>query len=167
MKTNREKFLKWYVLYTMSNSEKQVYLRLKTRSLESYLPLHLSPRKWSDRIKLVEIPLFPSYIFVKTTEADLRSLLAIPGVAKIVFYNGTPAVLRDTEIEKIKSFLEKAHTYDLVFHTNEEVLIACGPLKDTFGTIRQVTKKQVILHLEQLGMIVSVSPNQLLKKQLV
>lgn len=151
----------------MSNAEKQVELRLRTRLLDTFLPLHLSPRRWSDRIKLVEVPIFPSYIFVKTTDNELRSLLTIPGISRIVFYNGAPAILKDAEILKIQSFLEKAHTHEITFHTDEDVLIACGPLKDISGTVKKVTKKQIVLHLEQLGIIVSVSPNQLLKKQLV
>lgn len=166
MKTSQEQDTRWYVLYTMSNAEKQVELRLRKRLIETFLPLHLSPRKWSDRIKLVEIPIFSSYIFVKTTDNELRSLLTIPGISRIVFYNGSPAILKNTEILKIKSFLEKARTYDIVFHTNEDVLIACGPLKDMSGIIKKVTKKQIVLHLEQLGIIVSVSPDQVLKKQM-
>lgn len=165
MKRGEEQNLRWYVLYTMSHAEKQVDLRLKKRLIETFLPLHLSPRKWSDRIKLVEMPIFPSYIFVKTTENELRSLLTISGVSRIVFYNGIPAVLRDSEIAQIKLFLEKAQTSEIVFHANDDVLIACGPLKDLTGTIKRVSKKQIILHLEQLGITVSVAPNQILKKQ--
>lgn len=166
MKRDNAQNLKWYVLYTMSHAEKQVELRLKKRSVETFLPLHLSPRRWSDRIKLVEMPIFPSYIFVKTTDNDLRSLLTIPGVSKIVFYNGTPAELKETEVAGIKSFLEKARANEVVFHANDDVLIACGPLKDIGGIIKRVTKKQIILHLEQLGITVSVAPNQILKRQL-
>ena len=115
MKEFAKETTKWYVLYTMSHAEKQVEQRLKALSVETFLPLHLSPRKWSDRIKLVEIPIFPSYIFVKTTDSKLRSLLYVQGISKIVFYDGKPARLRDSEIAQIKEFLEKAQTRDISF----------------------------------------------------
>lgn len=167
MKGFEKEATKWYVLYTMSHAEKQVEQRLKTLPVEIFLPLHLSPRKWSDRIKLVEMPIFPSYIFVKTTDSKLRSLLLVQGVSRIVFYDGKPAILRDSEIVQIKAFLEKAQKRNVIFHSDEDVLIACGPFRDLSGTIKKISKKQIVLRLEQLGIWVSVSPDQILKKQVV
>ncbi len=154
----------WYVLYTASRSEKQVEERLKRLGIETFLPLHLSPRKWSDRIKLVEIPLFSSYIFVKTNDLILLSLLQIPGVSRIVYYDGSPATVREKEIEAIRSFLEQIKAHELTYSVSEEVLIACGPLKDISGKIKRIGKTQLLLHLEQLGITVSVALNQIIKK---
>ena len=76
--------------------------------IEVFLPMHMTPRRWSDRIKMVEVPLFNSYIFVRTIDEVLRSLVKIKGVARIVYYNGAPAVVRNNEIENIKIFLAKS-----------------------------------------------------------
>lgn len=156
---------KWYVLYTMSRREKQVEQCLKRLDIETYLPLHLSPRRWSDRIKLVELPLFPSYVFVKTTDYKLRSLLSVQGVSKIVFYNGVPAEMRESEILAITSFLEKAQAKELTFCTNDDVMISYGPLKELSGKIKKMGKKRIELYLEQLNICVSVSLENVLKKQ--
>ena len=59
---------KWYAIYTRPRWEKKVDLLLKDQGLESYCPLNKVKRKWSDRIKLVEEPLFKSYVFVRTDE---------------------------------------------------------------------------------------------------
>ena len=158
---------KWYVLYTMSRREKQVEQCLKKLEVETYLPLHLSPRRWSDRIKLVELPLFPSYVFVKTTNHKLRSLLSVQGVAKIVFYNGIPAEIKESEVLAITLFLEKAQAKELTFCTNEDVMITYGPLKELSGKIKKIGKKRIELYLEQLNICVSVSLDNVFKKQLV
>lgn len=75
----------WYVLYTAPRAEKQVKERIDLLGVECWLPLHRTPRVWSDRVKIVEIPLFSSYVFVRCTDAVLRDLLKVYGVIRIVF----------------------------------------------------------------------------------
>ncbi|MDR0687480.1 MAG: UpxY family transcription antiterminator [Prevotellaceae bacterium] len=155
---------KWYALYTVPRAEKQVEQRLKRAEVETYLPLHLSPRQWSDRIKLVEVPLLPSYIFVKTTEPLLRSgIIPTHGVVRSVYYNGKPAVIRDPEIAAIRLFLEKARAKEIAYSLDEKVLIACGPLKNIAGKVKRIGKTHIALYLEQLGVMVSVAINQVKK----
>lgn len=60
----------WYVLYTAPRAEKKVEERLRERGVECYLPLHRSPQVWSDRVKMVDKPLFISYVFVRSTETE-------------------------------------------------------------------------------------------------
>lgn len=156
--------MSWYVLYTAARAEKQVAQKLNSYNVEVYLPLHLSPRKWSDRVKLIEMPLFSSYIFVKTTDEKLRTLVGISGISRIVFHNGSPAVVRDSEIEAIKLFIEEARGKACNFNVDDDVLIACGPLKDKSGKLIKVGKKYVLLHIEQLGLTVSLKQEQLIKK---
>jgi transcription antitermination factor NusG len=157
---------RWYVLYTAPRAEKKAEQRLKQNDLQTFLPLHLSPRRWSDRIKMVEVPFLPSYLFVRTTEHDLRSLVSIQGVSRIVFYNGKPAVIRDKEIKAIELFLEQARTREISYSLEEEVLIACGPLKDISGKIKRVKKKFLVLYLEQLGVTVSVGIDKIIKMKM-
>jgi transcription antitermination factor NusG len=156
--------MNWYILYTAARAEKQVEKRLNLDGIETFLPLHLSPRKWSDRVKLVEVPLFSSYIFVRTTDEILRSLVSLPGISRIVYYNGAPAIVRQKEIEAIRQFVKHANGKECTFGVDEEVLIACGPLKDISGKVKKVGKEQVILYIEQIGMSVSINMNQITKK---
>ena len=68
MKTERETINEdrryWYAIYTRSRFEKKIAADLTSKGLESFLPLHEVIRFWSDRKKKVEMPLFPSYVFV-------------------------------------------------------------------------------------------------------
>lgn len=147
--------LKWYVLYTAPRAEKQVEIRLRGEGVTCWLPLHKSPRVWSDRVKVVEIPLFPSYIFVQCQEPDLYKLLRIPGVSRIIYYNGKPAIVREKELDTIRTFLEEAANHPLV--EGEEAEIVCGVMKHVSGKIRRIRKKYLLLYLSQLGAHVCVS----------
>ena len=144
----------WYALYTKPRAEKKVNERLQAMGMECYLPLHRGPRVWSDRIKMVDIPLFSSYIFVYCAESELRSLLYVNGVLRIVYYCGKPAVIRQKEIQAIRLFLEQAANRELCI--GEEVEILCGALKRISGKIRKIKKKFMVLFIEQIGATVSV-----------
>ena len=157
--------MNWYVLYTASKAEKQVEERLKAREIETFLPLHLSPRRWSDRIKMVEVPLFSSYIFVKTSDEVLRGLTKVPGISRIVYYNSQPAVVREYEIEAIKDFLIKAKAKECEFTENEQVLISEGPMKDIKGKVKKASGDYLFLTLEQIGVTVKIKTDQTLKVQ--
>ena len=101
LKINADK-TSWYVLYTAPRAEKQVRDRINALGVECWLPLHRAPRVWSDRVKIVELPLFNSYLFVRCTDPELRNLTRVYGVARIVYYNGKPAVVRQKEIDAIQ-----------------------------------------------------------------
>jgi transcription antitermination factor NusG len=154
---------KWYVLYTAPRAEKQVAQRLGKEGIITFLPLHLSPRRWSDRIKLIEIPLFSSYIFVQMQESLLHRTIALQGVSHVVYNDGRPAVVRESEITAIQQFLEQARAKELNYQPDEKVLIACGPLKNISGKIKRIGKTHIILHLEQIGLTVTVAFDQIKK----
>jgi transcription antitermination factor NusG len=155
---------RWHVLYTAPRAEKQVNKRLQQQGIQTFLPLHRAPRRWSDRVKWVEMPLFASYIFVRTNEYTLHQSLNVQGVARIVFYDGKPALIKESEIKAIQTFLEKAREKELQYTVDDEVLIACGPLKNISGRVKRVGKRFLVLHMEVLGMTVSVGIDQIIKK---
>lgn len=144
----------WYVIYTTPRAEKRVKERIDMLGVECWLPLHRCPRIWSDRVKMVDLPLFSSYLFVKCTDPTLRDLIRIYGVARIVYYNGRPAIVRQKEIDSIREFLERAANHSLC--PGEEVEILCGAMKHVSGKVRKVKKNHLILYLEQLGATVCV-----------
>ncbi|MCC8153350.1 MAG: UpxY family transcription antiterminator [Tannerellaceae bacterium] len=151
---DKQALVNWYALYTSPRAEKQVEERLKAKGLTCYLPLHRTPRKWSDRIKIVEVPLFNSYIFVQCEEHVLRELFRVYGVVKAVYHDGKPAVIRPKEIEEIKRFLELAQNHEL--SVGEEVEILLGDLKNCAGKVKTISKKYIGLYLESLDAMVVV-----------
>ena len=146
---------KWFTLYTKPRFEKRVQKELELNGVVCYLPLHRTPRVWSDRVKLVDMPLFNSYIFVKSKESEIRSLVRTTGVVRVVFYNGKPAVIREQEIEAIKKFIEVAAGKALC--AGDEVEILAGSMKNKSGKIVKVNKKYLILCIEQFAATVCVN----------
>ena len=147
--------MKWYTLYTRPRFEKRVKEELEANNYECYLPLHRTPRTWSDRIKLVDMPLFSSYIFVMCKESDIFSLIRINGVVRVVFYNKKPAVIRQKDIDAIKLFIEAAE--GKILCTGDEVQILAGTMKNKSGRIVKIKKKYLILSIDQLAATVCVN----------
>lgn len=152
--TLRPARLAWFVLYTHPRAEKQVEARLRQQGFDVWLPLHRTPRTWSDRIKYVDMPLFNSYIFIHTTPENLFSATRTYGVARIVYFDSRPAEMRQSEIDAIREFLSLADSRELM--PGDEVEILCGAMKSITGRVRKVKKRYVLLYLEQLGATVCV-----------
>ena len=87
--------------------EKKVNQLLTEKGLESYCPLNKVRRKWSDRVKVVEEPLFKSYVFVKVSDEDRTAVRMTTGAINFVYWQGKPAVIKEKEILAIKRFLDE------------------------------------------------------------
>ena len=91
--------------YTSANHEKRVTMQLEQRSVEHFLPLYESLRRWKDRRMKLQLPLFPGYVFVRLALPDRLKVLQVPGVARLVGFNGQPAALPDREIQALRTSL--------------------------------------------------------------
>ena len=144
----------WYVVYTKPRWEKKVHATMTTRGLESYCPLNKVRKQWSDRIKLVEEPLFKSYVFVHVTEEDQGRIRMVDGVLNYVYWQGKPAVVKDKEIDNIRRFLneyEDVQLRALDFQPQDKVLIRSGILMDKEAMIQRVLHQTVEVVIESLG----------------
>lgn len=153
----------WFVVYTAPKAEKQLQERLTKMGVEVFLPLHLSPRKWSDRLKLLAIPLFPSYLFVYIQQAKLYDLMRIPGIVRIIYFGGKPAVVKAQEINAIKQFLEYANGKECRIELDDEVRVAIGPMENNCGKVIKIGKKYAVLLLEKLNLQVQVALESVVK----
>ncbi|HET6994144.1 MAG TPA: UpxY family transcription antiterminator, partial [Chitinophagaceae bacterium] len=98
---------KWLAIYSRPRWEKKVNQLLLEKGIESYCPLNKVRRKWSDRMKIVEEPLFKSYVFVKVKDEDRTEVRMTPGVINFVYWEGQPAVIKEKEINAIRRFLNE------------------------------------------------------------
>lgn len=147
---------KWYAVYTKPRWEKKVAALLLQRSIESYCPLNKVRRRWSDRMKTIEEPLFKSYVFVKVNEAGRTQVRMTDGVINFVYWNGKPAVIKDKEISIIKQFLgehESVMLQKIEFGVNERVKVIAGPMMDTEGQVLEVKKRTVKVAIDSLGYV--------------
>jgi len=146
---------RWLVGYTTPRAEKQVYEKLLKQGYTVFLPLAKASRRWSDRIKIVEIPLFTSYIFVKANSHEIyESLRNTPGLIRYLYMEGKFAEVSDKEIDNIKKFLSKTEGYQFSFEENQTVEIKDGVLKGRRGVVTKLGKDKLQLKIEQFGWVV-------------
>jgi len=144
----------WYVVYTKPRCEKKVYSRLSEKGIEAYCPQNRLRRKWSDRIKWVEEPLFKSYVFVRVPEGEMPDVRFVSGVVNFVYWLGKPALVKDEEIETIRKFLDNyeevwAERIDL--EKEMKVTIRKGALMDREGKVVKVLNNKVKVLIESIG----------------
>lgn len=147
---------KWLAIYTRPRWEKKVNQLLTEKGFESYCPLNKVKRKWSDRIKVVEEPLFKSYVFVKVSEDDRTEVRMTTGAINFVYWNGKPAVIKEKEINAIRRFLNE-HEYvearPIELKLNQRVRIIKGTLMDKEGKVLELRHKTAKIAIDSLGYI--------------
>ncbi|MCK7558014.1 UpxY family transcription antiterminator [Chitinophaga sedimenti] len=94
----------WYAVYTKSRCEKKVAALLARKQLECYCPMNEVESQWSDRRKIVQEPLFKSYVFVRIPERLMSVVRQTEGVVNFVYWLGRPAVISDPEIDMMRRF---------------------------------------------------------------
>lgn len=155
----------WFVLHTRSNTEKRVAEGLRKRDITVYCPLIKAKRKWSDRIKLVEQPLFRSYCFVHLEESERSKVFGVPGVVAYLHWLQKPAIVRDDEIELIKKLLNDVdHSAIQVQHyqISDKVRINSGLFMEQEGHVTAKHGKKLVLQLTSLGVSISVDTSKTL-----
>lgn len=143
----------WYALYTEPRHEKKVAARLKQLGIEVYCPLIIQVRQWSDRKKKVEVPLLPSYVFVKLESNKRDQVFQVSGVVRYLYWLGEPALIREEELVVMQNWLQGTVTSYQVegIQQGDYYEIPSGPFIGKKGVIDQVNNNQITLVLEQLG----------------
>jgi transcription antitermination factor NusG len=144
----------WYVIYTKPRWEKKVNTLLSERGIETYCPMNRVRKKWSDRLKWVDEPLFKSYVFVRIGSEEFTKVRMVPGVLNFVYWLGRPAVVKDGEIEDIRRFLGEytdVSVEPMDLQPDARVVILSGVLMDREARIQRVLKNVVEVVIESLG----------------
>jgi len=147
---------KWLAIYTRPRWEKKVNQLLNEKGVESYCPLNKVRRKWSDRVKVVEEPLFKSYVFVKVSDDERTAVRMTPGTINFVYWGGKPAVIKEKEIIAIRRFLneyENVEVQQLDLKLDQRVRITNGTLMDHEGKVLDIRHKTAKIAIDSLGYI--------------
>lgn len=149
----------WYAIYTRAQHQKQVATQLEGRAVECFLPLYQSVRRWKDRRVVLNLPLFPSYVFVHLGLAERRRVLQTPGVVHLVGFGGVPCPIPDAEIEVLQACLTnnvrmKPHPYLTV---GRRVLVRSGPMEGQEGIlVRRKSDYRLVLSINSISSSVCV-----------
>lgn len=151
----------WHAVYVKYRTHKKVYEELLSKGIECYLPLKLVKRNWSDRVKFIEEPILPGYIFVRISREQYYDVLVTKGALRYVCFDNKPAVIRDNQIELLKLFVE--HLNDQIEVCTERlrkgsyVKILSGPLANVIGEVLEIRgKNHLILRFVELGYTLQV-----------
>jgi transcription antitermination factor NusG len=117
---------------------------LEDRGYETFVPLYKMRRRWSDRVKELELPLFAGYLFCRLDPANRLGALTSPGVVRIVGVGKSPVPVDDQEIASVRSIVESGlqaepHVY---LHVGEQVRITYGPLRGLSGILLEKPGQQ-------------------------
>jgi len=132
--------LHWYAVRVRSNYEANVSAVLEQKGVEKFLPTYRARRKWSDRIKTLDLPLFPGYVFCRIPLEHRNLVLTTGGVIDIVSVGRIPAALSEQEIEAVRTVVSaKAHAEPWPFlKIGEQVRINGGSLSGIEGILIRV-----------------------------
>jgi transcription antitermination factor NusG len=144
--------------------EKKVHALLSERGYVSYCPLNKVRKQWSDRVKVVEEPLFKSYVFVQLDARQKTDVRFVNGVVNFVYWLGKPAMIREDEIVRIRKFMreyEEVLVESINLALGSRVLITAGVLMDHEATVLKNKNSLVEVELESLGFrLIALVPRQ-------
>lgn len=153
----------WYAIYVKSRHEKSVHEKLLSKNIHAVLPLIEKLRRWSDRTKKVQEPLFRCYVFVQIClKEDKLNVLKTDGVVKFIGIGGHPSPIPDKQIHWIKILANEPGTVlvkDLIA-VGKAVRVIAGPLKGLEGTvIKQKNKMRLVVAIESLNQSLAIEVN--------
>lgn len=154
----------WLAVWTKPRAEKVAARALESRDVPFWLPTMKVRRRWSDRWKEVELPLFPCYIFAEVGQDDWAALLRMPGVLTVVKHGRKPAWIRSPQMEDLRDAVarldpeEPEHEIVQDFELGDKVRVTDGPMAGLVGVVREVRgSRRLLVGFEQIGRALSLS----------
>ena len=150
---------KWLVAYTKPRWEKKLADQLTAKGFTVYCPTQRVKRRWSDRTKWIDQPLFSSHIFIHIEPERRDAVYFTPGFVRFLFWNKRPAQVRETEIDTLKRWLNDFDHESISIQslaTGSHVTVKSGPLQGRDGIVLEQRGTKLELYLEDLQVKVSV-----------
>lgn len=127
----------WFAVQVRTRYESMAATALRGKGYEPFLPMYKSRRRWSDRIKEIQVPLFPGYVLCKLNPQHRLPVLTTPGVVQIVGIGKNPMPLDDCEVEAIQTVVKSGLFREPwpFLQIGNRVRIEYGPLSDCEGIL--------------------------------
>ena len=157
---NSRKHHPWYAIRVQAKFEKVASTILREKGFEEFLPLYRARHQWSDRVKQLDLPLFPGYLFCRIDIAETQlPIVMTPGVLGIVGAGRYPIAVSDEEIETVRAVVTSGLPTMPWPSLNAgcRVLLERGPLAGVEGIVLDVNKKfRLIVSVQLLQRSVAV-----------
>jgi len=149
----------WFVVQVVPRSECRVASILTYKGYQPFAPTYASTRRWSDRIKTIEKPLFPGYVFVRNASTAVTGLIhSTPGVMRILSAGGRPSLVPDAEIAAVQRLTVKARPKPAQHLTiGQRIEILDGPFAGIAGIIRRIKNRaSLIVSIQLISQSISI-----------
>jgi len=149
----------WFALQVRTRNEASVAEQLNRLGYERFLPLYKLRKRWSDRIKEVDAPLFPGYLFCRFNPQDRLPILKTPGVMQIVGFKNGPTAVEEFEIRSLQTLVAAGVPPQPwpFLATGDRVRIESGPLLGLEGILTEVRRShRLVLSVTLLQRSVAV-----------
>jgi transcriptional antiterminator RfaH len=153
----------WFALLVKPRHEKAVSAALRSKHYEEFLPLRRMQRKWSDRVKVIEMPLLAGYTFCRFDPREKVHILRTPGVRKVVGWGATAVPVEEAEIEALQTVMRAGLPAAPCpfLRTGQEIRLDSGPLSGLCGLLRQSRgHSRLVVSITLLQRSVSVEVEQ-------
>ena len=150
---------RWFAVYTRHHHEKAIARFISGKGLEVFLPLYKAAHRWKDRMKELELPLFPNYVFVLAGPMHRTAVLSTPGVYDFVRLSGAPASIPQEEIDAVRRAVGQGlnaepHPF---LKSGDRVRVKSGPLEGLEGIlVRKKNLYRLVLSVDLLVKSISV-----------
>ncbi len=133
---------------------------LESKGYEIFLPLYACRRLWSDRVKTLQMPLFPGYVFCRFNQYDSTTpVVTTPGIIRIISFGLTPAPIEEREIEAVRTIVKSGVAAQPWAHmpSGTPVRITSGALKDVEGIlVSNKSQEQLVVSISLLQRSIAV-----------
>ena len=145
--------MNWYVLHTKPRCEKKVEEELLSLGIEAYCPTRFEIRLWSDRKKRIEVPLLPSMVLVNLDDKDINRVFESSLVVRYMFWLGHRAIVRQSEIDILKKYLNGDYTFVNNKPSSVKVGDTCSlpSFNNEKGIVKRISNNNIWIYLKSIG----------------
>jgi transcription antitermination factor NusG len=147
----------WHVIYTKPRAEKKVEERLNDFGIKAYCPVKQEIKQWSDRKKKILVPVLPSMVLVKIDEKQRNKVFDIPGVVRYMFWLKKHAVVKEEEVDSLKTLLTQNNIVSqdtITLKVGEKVNVP--GFENQSGIIKKISTNQIWVVLKNFGYVIKL-----------
>ena len=151
--------MKWYVLYTKPRSEKKAEEILLSLGINAYCPTRQEIRFWSDRKKRIVVPVLPSMVLVNINDKDINRVFESPLVIRYMFWMGKRAVVKQSEIDILKKYLNG--DYNFINSKFSDIKVGDNfnlpSFNNEMGIVNRISNNSIWIYLKSIGYSVKLN----------
>ncbi len=145
--------MNWYVLHTKQRGEKKAEEQLLSLGINAYCPTRNEIRHWSDRKKRIQVPVLPSMVLVNIDQKDINRVFESPLVVRYMFWLGKRAVVRQSEINILKKYLDGS--YNFISSNSSSINVGDEFKLPSFnnekGIVSRISNNNIWIYLKSIG----------------